>query len=64
MISNSIICTLGGKNSQHTKKKVRMKLLVDDEGQLLATAGGKTLPVGSSYPHLSGIAFKCKQREK
>jgi len=43
---------------------VNLKLLVDDEGQLLATAASIVLPVDSSYHHLCGMSIQKKIRTR
>ena len=42
------------------KESAIIKLLVDDEGQLLANGSGNTLPVDRSYHRRSGINIQMK----
>ena len=46
------------------KENANLKIIVDDRGQLLATASGNTLPVDKSYHHLSGISILKRTRRR
>ena len=46
------------------KDNARVKLIVDDEGQLVANGSGNTLPVDRSYRLLSGINIQMIAKGK
>ena len=46
------------------KENKNLNLLFDDEGQLIPTAGGKTLHLDRSYRYLSGVSIQMKSKRK
>ena len=46
------------------KENANLKIIVDDRGQLLATASGNPLPVDKSYHHLSGVSILKRTRRR
>ena len=46
------------------KENANIKIIVDEDGHLLATGSGNTLPVDRSYCHRSGINIQMKLKRK
>ena len=46
------------------KENANIKIIVDEEGQLLANGSGNMLAVDRSYRHLSGVSIRMKAKGK
>ena len=46
------------------KENNNLKIIVDEDGQLLANGSGNTLAVDRSYCHLSGVSIQMKPVKK
>ena len=46
------------------KENANLKIIVDEEGHLLANGSGNTIPIDRSYSHRSGINIEMKAKRK